>query len=210
MEAPRQNARGIYHLCKIFMRVIGELATALYAGRHPQRLTRHSGRVRERLIVNQRDVALRIAPPDRLETLDLPESAEVDRLALQEDDLVLTSRGALRVAVAGPEHAGAIPGANLIVVRLPAELKPSLLAAYLSDPRIEAMLLDEFAGSVTPGFSVDAIRRLKIELPTREAQEDLDLLVRVTDEYEQALLRAIEIRRTISQELVFRAFGALR
>lgn len=188
--------------------MVGELATALYAGRHPQRLSRGSGRIRERLIVNQRDVALRIADADRLETMEIAESPEVDRLALQEGDLVLTSRGALRVAVAGPEHVGAIPGANLIVVRLPAELKPSLLAAYLSDPRIEAALLREFAGSVTPGFSVEAIRRMEVQLPTREEQDQLDELVSVTDDYEQALLRAIEIRQTISQELVFRAFGS--
>lgn len=192
-----------------FMATLGEVAVAIYAGRHPQRLPGRSAPLRRRPIVNQRDVAARIAAPDLLETADVPDSPEVEKLALKAGDLVLTSRGALRVAVAGAEHAGAIPGVNLIVLRPPDGLEPTLLAAFMSDSRIETILFREFAGSVTPGFSVEAVRRLRIQLPDAAGQERLSELVGSTQEYEQAVLQAVHIRRTVAQELVFQSFGAL-
>lgn len=181
---------------------LGDLATTVFSGRP---LTRLRAEDSDELapVVSLRDVTTRLPSRTELESVPVRMSGDTARLTIKPGDVVVTARGSsVRAAVATEEHLGALPGANLIVLR-PRNTSPHLLAAYLRHPVVQAHLLQEFAGSSTLGFTVETLRQLEVrDLPAAEA----GLLAQMSEAVEQYALhteRAAELRRRATTEAVF-------
>lgn len=158
-----------------------------------------------RRILALRDVSRVLAPLELLEEVEAPDSREVDRLAVRPGDIVATARGArIRTAVATSEHAGVLVGPNLVLVRLISPIPPTLIAAYLRHPAIEADLQSDFAGVGTPGFSVERLRQLPIELIPEVISADLVELTDLTEMRLERVVEAAQLQRDAVTELVFR------
>jgi hypothetical protein len=183
---------------------LAELATDIFSGKGASRL-KTGARGAEKLLVSIKDIETSIAPRSDLEVVRVAPGPDVERLCLHTGDVVITARGAVRAAVVREEQAGALAGANLVVVRLQPEIEPDVIAAYLRHPRVEQELLADFVGSVTPGFSVSGLRKLPIALPSRSDLSAMNEMVRRADQYHDAMLQAAEARRAIALELVQRA-----
>lgn len=133
----------------------------------------------------------------------MPQTRELERLSVARGDIILTSRGRLRVAVASSEHSGALVGANLVVIRLSTEYPPGLLAAYLRHPVIEERLFSEFASSATPGFSVEALKQLEVRLLPPEVALRFARLMERVDDYHEDVVRAASLFRGAVLESIF-------
>lgn len=155
----------------------------VFSGRPPQRVVEGEATANVP-VLSMRDVGQRITP---LEDLDLtPVGGEPDPTRrLQAGDVVVTSRGRVRAAVAGEEHAGMLVGPNLMIVRLRDSMPPALLAAYLRHPIVEARLLEDISGTGTPGFSMDTLRSLPLRRVSSDRAVALAALVEETDQYRQ-------------------------
>lgn len=129
-----------------------------------------------------RDVGVRIAPRTVLDTVVVGGQPD-PRRRLQPGDVLVTSRGRVRAAVAQSEHAGVLVGPNLMLVRPTGRYPASLLAAFLRHPAIEARLLELTATSGTPGFTMDDIRSLELGKVTSDRARKLARLVEETDAY---------------------------
>lgn len=160
-------------------------------------------------LVGLRDIGRRIAPRSDLEEVKIVDEAESSRLTLLANDVVVTSRGAnVRAAVAQEDHEGALVGPNLIVVRLKGEdLPPDLVAAYLRHPLVSAQLLREFAGATTPGFTIDSLKRLPVQLTNAVCSQMLAELVRRVDDYSEYHLKAVQLHQAAAEEAVFEHLG---
>jgi hypothetical protein len=149
-----------------------------------------------------RDIGVRITPRDRLELVETAKIVDTDRL-LMPGDVVVTSRGRVRAAVAEGEHAGTLVGPNLVWIRLRTELPPALLAAYLRHPEVERELFAEMVGTATSGFSVDGLRQLEvIEIPAGDAATMTEL-VSAVDEYHDEVVEAVRLLKQGVSEYIY-------
>ena len=140
--------------------------------------------------------------------MEIDPASDLGSIAVQAGDIVLTSRGTLRVAVARPEHIDAIPTANLIVIRLTEIKFANVLAAYLRAPSTAWRLQLGSRGTATVGFGIQDVKSLPVALPDEDQVHTLNNLVELTDQYADAVLRSVEARRLVAQELVRGAFEA--
>lgn len=155
----------------------------VFSGRPPQRAV--AGEPTANVpVLSMRDVGQRITPRDELELTPVGGEPDPTR-RLQTGDVVITSRGRVRAAVAGEEHAGILVGPNLMIVRLQGSMPPALLAAYLRHPIIGARLLEDISGTGTPGFSMDTLRSLPLRDISTDRAVALAALVEETDQYRQ-------------------------
>lgn len=181
---------------------LGEMAQ-VFAGRAVKRAPPDT-ESRPLRIVGLRDVGRRMAPATELEEVEVLEGDEGGRSLLQPGDVLVTSRGSnVRAAVAQDEHAGAVAGPNLIVVRLGGFLRPELLAAYLRHPVISAQLLREFSGSSTAGFTIDSLRRIDVQVAEGDCADLLADLVQHVDAYSEYQARAVELHQALADEAIF-------
>lgn len=129
-----------------------------------------------------RDVGVRIAPRAVLDTAVVGGQPD-PRRRLAPGDVLVTSRGRVRAAVAQSEHAGVLVGPNLMLVRPMGGYPSALLAAFLRHPAIEARLLELTATSGTPGFTMDDIKSLELGEVSSERARKLAQLMEETDAY---------------------------
>lgn len=94
-------------------------------------------------------------------------------------------------------------GPNLVLIRTRAGIEPLLIVNYIRHPEIQTDLLSEFAGSATPGFTVERLRRLPITLPSGSIDSDLSALVRLTEARIDRLNQMADVERAMVEELVF-------
>lgn len=182
--------------------MLADLVVDIFAGKPTSRLkTDAAGR--DLRVVSIKDVDVSISPLERLEQVRVLALSDLQRLQLQLNDIVITARGAVRSAVVREQHIGSLPGANLIVVRPKPQINAEAIAAYLRHPKIEELLLSDFAGSVTPGFSVHALKKLPIKLPSLEILSKLADLSDTTEKYIAAIEASAKMRRMITLEAIY-------
>ena len=178
---------------------LGEAAGDIFAGKAASRLPAGDDAVS---IVNMRDVDTVLPPRSVLEIQEQVSAKSLARFAVEAGDIIMTARGAIRVGVADREHAGAIPGANTVVIRLKPGLPPRVVASYLRHPRTIATLLHEFVGSTTAGFSVAGLARLPIALPDDVILRQMDEMIDAAERYVLASNEAAKARQELTLELV--------
>jgi restriction endonuclease S subunit len=158
----------------------------------------------EFLLLALKDVNQQLAPVQTLSRV----TATIDsalRFQVREGDVVVTTRGTVfRAAVVGPAHVGAIAGSNLAIVRLNGSIAPSLLAAFLREPGVQAALLGVTAGAVTPGFTIKALGELQIRVPGLERQRQLVEFLAASASYREQMQRALELRQQACDAVISR------
>lgn len=154
-------------------------------------------------LLTMRDVGLRLSSRDLIETVGLGAPPDPERL-LRAGDIVVTSRGRLRAAVAEREHEGVLVGPNLILVRLYRALPPHVLAAYLRHPVVEEELLAETSGTGTPGLSLDVLKNLVVRDMSEARAGVLAELVEQTEAYRRDLDEGVRRLAEAATESVFR------
>lgn len=180
-------------------RPLGELVESISSGRAASRLKPGSDSLS---IVNMRDVGTAIAPRDQLEVAHSVSAHDASRVLLREGDVIVTNRGSVRAAVVGSENVDDVAGANTVVVRLRPGIPPNVIAAFLRHPRIARLLMKEFSGSTTAGFSVEGLKSLRICLPDTDALAALSAMVDAAEQYHAACLIAAVSRRDLAFELI--------
>lgn len=153
----------------------------VFSGRPPRRAETGEATTRVPLLT-MRDVGVRISPRPALDEAEVTGDPDPNR-RLQLGDVVVTSRGRIRAAVAQEEHEGVLVGPNLMFVRILTDFPATLLAAYLRHPEIEARLLGDTGGTGTPGLSLDTLRNLSLRAVTAPRASSLSALVEEAENY---------------------------
>jgi hypothetical protein len=181
---------------------LGEIAQ-IFSGR-PVRRVPDGDAWRSARVVGLRDVGRRISPAAEIEEVQVAETDDVARSALQVGDIVVTARGAnVRAAVATSDHEGLLAGPNLIVVRLGGGAPPEMIAAYLRHPEVSARLLRDFVGTSTGGITIESLRRVELAMTDSDCAARLSELVQRIDAYAEYQRRVIDLRQTAADEAIF-------
>lgn len=157
------------------------------------------------LMVNAKDLQSGFLPNrENLQESEVPEGSQIDRFRLQVGDVVMTARGTIKVAGVSEEQAGAIAGANLIIVRPGEWLAAPLVLAFLRHPSTLAILARLSVGTTVPSINVGAVAGLEVVLPSSERQTQLSQLVELADEHFSSARRAAELRHMLAQEVAMK------
>ncbi|HEV2081798.1 MAG TPA: hypothetical protein VGR32_05010 [Brevundimonas sp.] len=186
------------------IRTLEDAAERIFAGRMSSRLKPGPDVLP---VVGMRDVTRGLSTPDQLETASGVSKSDAKHLLLEKNDIVMTSRGTVRTAVVDSKHAGAVPGVNTVVIRLEEPSTAGAFAAYLQHPRVVATLLQDFAGSKIPGFSLETLRALPVRIPDLQQLHVLAEMVNQAGRYRLAAIKAAEARHELAVELVAKSLG---
>lgn len=178
---------------------LADAADRIFAGRMTSRL---KPGLDDFPIIGVRDVGDSIGRVNQLEVAQGLSGADAQRVSVQAGDIVVTSRGAVRAAVVEAEHEGAIAGVNTVVVRPRSSSSSTVLAAYLRHPRTIETLLRDFSGSTVPGFSIETLRALPLDLPDEETLRQMEDMVMAAYRYHSAMTEAANARLTLALDLV--------
>jgi hypothetical protein len=147
-----------------------------------------------------------IAPVDTLPLLHLSlTDAEQVRAVLKPGFVLLSARGAtLRMALVGPEHAGAAANHTLLVIRPFDEVSGPVLYAALRLPHVvhqlERISRDSTA---TRAWRPADVGRIAIPVPPAAVQQKVEKLIQAEERHQAAARRALALRR----ETVWAALG---
>jgi restriction endonuclease S subunit len=156
-------------------------------------------------VINTRDIEGGILKPlDQLDDVKLPATFQIDHYRVWDGDVLVSARGAFKVARVRAEHAGALAGPNLIVVRPSLSLKSSLLYAFLQHPDIQSQIQRKSVKTTVASIGIDTVANLYIKLPDASRQVDLALLVDLAERQYVLGRRIGEIRRELGQDIVAR------
>ncbi|WP_148291195.1 hypothetical protein [Methylobacterium sp. B1] len=181
------------------------MAEPIFSGRSVSRIKSAPGGVPVRLLA-PRDVGFVLADLEALESMEVDHAAsDLASVRIAAGDVVVTSRGPARAAVAREEHAGAIATANLVVLRVGEPSLRHVIAAYLRAPSTARRLQARSIGTATIGFGTQDIKDLEIDLPGSGDLAALDELVSLTDRYVAAAQNGITARMEFAQQLVTRS-----
>ncbi|MFJ6024237.1 hypothetical protein ACIQC9_06540 [Brevundimonas sp. NPDC092305] len=153
-------------------------------------------------VIGVRDIGAVLSPPDALEIGRGLNAEDARGQMVAAGDIILSSRGAVRSAVVEEGHKGAVAGVNTVVVRPWSKSAAPVLTAYLRHPRTVAALLAGFSGSTVPGFSLDTLRALPLDLPDDETVAGMSRMIAAAYRYHDAMLEAAQARLTLALDLV--------
>lgn len=142
-------------------------------------------------------------------SLSLEESRRIDRYAVREGDVVITSRGTVtKVALVGVETVGAFATSNLLIVRPKPSLDPRILYCYLQSRSGLHALESLTTGSTVKALSAKSLRGLRVPWMSFEQQRELGELVEVSEEQYHLGLAAARVRRELGLSVVLTCLGA--
>jgi hypothetical protein len=184
-------------------KLLSEIAT-LYPGLSLLRRRARGAGVRLVPVISVGDLeAEGVAPADRLTRAPLQTGPATERYRVQEGDVLVTARGTLlKVALVGPESAGALASSNLIVVRAGPDVLPAVLLAFLRNPRTQGELLSgSRSSSGALALTANDLGGLLVPVPPLAEQRRVAELLEAVEANYRAGRRAAEVRRQVGYEL---------
>jgi len=94
--------------------------------------------------------------------------------------------------------------ANLIALTLTDEVQPELIAAYFNSPLGQNMIRSRASGATIKGLSSEALLDILIPLPPLSVQESLSRYLTLAREYNDLLLKELELRQKLTDAVVLR------
>jgi restriction endonuclease S subunit len=186
---------------------LGDVVEEIFLGLSLARQAKGVVQTASRATVTVKDLSDGFLPPiSDLQKADMPTTSQIERFSLREGDVVISARGSIKVAGVQKEHAGALAGANLIVVRPGRALKPPLVLAFLRHPLTISKLEALTAGTTVSSLNLSTVSRLRLNVPPIHKQGQIADLVQLADQHYAAARRAAEVRLQLAQEV---AIGAL-
>jgi restriction endonuclease S subunit len=151
-----------------------------------------------------------VAPAAELDAVSFPDLERAQNHAVRCNDVLLTGRGTvLKFALVGPETAGAVASANIIIVRPNNGVEGGTLFAILSSevyrPQIE--LLRRGATTLL-SLSPKDLAKLELNLPPLEEQQRISEFIRESQRAYRAAIEAADLRQALARALINeRLFG---
>ncbi|WP_410093460.1 restriction endonuclease subunit S [Streptomyces sp. ME109] len=147
-----------------------------------------------------------LSPPDladnrtvdtrRLRRVSQNEARRLARFALQGGDVLIVRQGALgRLALIDQAHAGWLYGSSCLRIRPWRDrILPEYLAAYLSHPPVQRVILNQALPGTVPSLNSAMLRELLITVPSMDRQDAVAEVLRDID-------AQIQIQRQMADRL---------
>ncbi|NLH22689.1 MAG: hypothetical protein GX463_11075 [Methanothrix sp.] len=156
-------------------------------------------------MINIKDIANGRILPDSVDSVSVRETPLLARSRIEPGDVILAIRGFnFKAAVADESARNLVISANLIALTLSEEVKPELIAAYFNSPLGQNILQSKASGAIIKGLNSKALLDILIPLPPLPIQESLSCYLTLTREYNDLLLKELELRQKLTDAVVLR------
>jgi len=156
-------------------------------------------------MINIKDIANGRILPDSVDSVSVRETPLLARSRIEPGDVILAIRGFnFKAAVADESARNLVISANLIALTLTDEVQPELIAAYFNSPLGQNMIRSRASGATIKGLSSEALLDILIHLPPLSMQESLSRYLTLTREYNDLLLKELELRQKLTDAVVLR------
>jgi len=156
-------------------------------------------------MINIKDIANGRILPDSVDSVSVRETPLLARSRIEPGDVILAIRGFnFKAAVADESARNLVISANLIALTLTDEVQPELIAAYFNSPLGQNMIRSRASGATIKGLSSEALLDILIPLPPLSMQESLSRYLTLTREYNDLLLKELELRQKLTDAVVLR------
>lgn len=146
-------------------------------------------------IINLADIQNGMVDIDVLPTYSIENNARVESYRVQEGDIIISNRGAIKICVI-PEHEGnVLISQNFIGLRLKSGYNPEYVKEYLESPIGQYLLESKKTGTVVTTINVKDIK----EIPVKAL--DIDKQTTIITEYKKQQARVNEKIEELQREL---------
>ena len=156
-------------------------------------------------MINIKDIANGRILPDSVDSVSVRETPLLARSRIEPGDVILAIRGFnFKAAVADESARNLVISANLIALTLTDEVQPELIAACFNSPLGQNMIRSRASGATIKGLSSEALLDILIPLPPLSVQESLSRYLTLAREYNDLLLKELELRQKLTDAVVLR------
>jgi len=156
-------------------------------------------------MINIKDITSGRIIADTVDSVSVRETPLLARSRIEPGDVILASRGLnFKVAVADESARDFTISSNLVALTLSEEVKPELIAAYFNSPLGQNMIRARASGATIKGLNSKDLLEILIPLPPLPVQESLSRYLTLTREYNDLLLKELELRQKLTDAVVLR------
>jgi len=156
-------------------------------------------------MINIKDMASGRILVDTVDRVSVRETPLLGRSKIEPGDVIVAIRGFnFKAAVADESARNLVISANLIALTLTDEVQPELIAAYFNSPLGQNMIRSRASGATIKGLSSEALLDILIPLPPLSVQESLSRYLTLAREYNDLLLKELELRQKLTDAVVLR------
>lgn len=155
-------------------------------------------------IINIKDIVDGQIAIDDSSFFSIENFRNAERYMAYPGDVIITCRGTqLKIAVIPDNIERSIISANLIAIRLNAQLLPIFLAAYLKTNEGQKSLLAHTASSTMQiVLNVSDMGEIDVPVPSLSLQKKIVKLINAADEYYRLSLESANMRRMIANQVM--------
>jgi len=155
-------------------------------------------------MINIKDIVSGRVLVDNVDRVSVHETSLLERSRIEPGDVIVASRGNFKAAVADDSARNFTFSSNLIALTLSEEIKPELIAAYFNSPLGQNMIRARASGATIKGLNSKDLLEILIPLPPLPVQESLSRYLTLTREYNDLLLKELELRQKLTDAVVLR------
>lgn len=154
-------------------------------------------------IVTHKDFKNETIKPNS-EKIKIRETKAAKTSVIRQGDLIITTVGQFKAAVAGQNIDGFLLGDNLIGITLSDKIKPNLLAAYLNSDKGQKLLHSYATGTIMKNLSEKTLFDIPIPIPPEEKQDNVDQYIQLSNKFVELLEKEIKLQSEIKNTMILK------
>lgn len=141
-----------------------------------------------------------------VECIKVRETDALEKARVSRGDLIMSTTGTFKAAVADESIDGFAISANLNAITFSEGVIPEIVAAYLNSPAGQKELNKRAGGGSTVGLNKKQLMDVLVPMPTSEAQQDLHQFIMFAQEYSDLLSKEAEVWKNIIDAVIIKTF----
>lgn len=158
-------------------------------------------------LINIKDIQEGRIDSTTVDRILVRETDALEKAKVSTGDLILSTTGTFKAAVADESIDGFAISANLNAITFSKDVIAEVVAAYLNSPAGQKELNKRAGGGTTVGINKTQLRNVLIPVPTLEVQEDLQEFIGLAQEYSNLLSKEAENWKSIVDAVIVKTLG---
>lgn len=155
-------------------------------------------------LINVKDIQDGKIDSTTVDHIKVRETDALGKARVSKGDLILSTTGTFKAAVADESIDGFAISANLNAVTFSEDVNPEVVAAYLNSLAGQRELNKRAGGGVTAGLNKNQLNGVLIPVPESGLQQDLAQFIAFAQEYSNLLSKEAEIWRNIIDAVIIK------
>ncbi len=158
-------------------------------------------------LINIRDIQDGEVVPNSVEKVRVRESDTIEKSRIEYGDIIITTKGTFKAALAGKTVEGFAISSNLIALTLNSMVDPRMVVAYLNSPMGQKELQARAGGSTLKALNRKSLLEVEIPLPPIEKQKLLVDYLLLSQQHDHLVIEEQETRKKLTNSILQNCMG---